>query len=234
MVQPSRSHSQDLRGAQDQYTESGDVTGTSRTRRFSNENNEVPSVRLRPKSRLASYLGTHRSLSVPGKPDGAMFSASSANEKDDVYDPDPLQMSYTIQKRLLAFPAEELPAQHNSLLMHVIEAFRDLMVERLELLENLDKEKKNHEADRQRFQRNEILWLEELEIYRLKVLNLESVLAHTARDSPISGPAIADSQTGPSAGSGDSLGATSKDTTARAEEMSENDWKGCRLFQYIS
>ena len=229
MVQPNRSRSQDLRGAQELCAESGDVGSMSRTRRFSTEHLEAQPVRLRPKSRLASYLGTHRSFSVLEKPDGATFSASSTNDKDDVYDPDPLQMSYTIQKRLLAFPAEGLPAQHNSLLMHLIEAFHDLSVDRLELLEKLNAEKKSHEAALHHFERNEISWLEERETYRLKIVNLESVFARRGCQM-LTGPAVANSQADQRAESVDSLVVTSKDMTPRREGTSESDCKGCHLF----
>lgn len=235
MVQPSRPHPQDLRGPQEESVEGGDVGSMSRTTPLSTEHIEVQSVRPRPKTRLASYLGTHRSLSALEKPDGAIFGASSTNDKDDVYNPDPLQMSYTIQKRLLAFPAEGLPAQHNSLLMHLIEAFRNLSVERLELLDKLDEEKKSHEADLRRFQRDEISWLEEREIHRLKVVDLESLVARIGRSSPTStGPAVAKIQAGECVEGGDSLGATSKDTAPRREETLINDLKGCRSFQYMS
>ena len=209
----------------------------SRTRRFSTEHVEVQStcVRLQPRSRLASYLGTHRSFSSPGKPDGAVFNASSTNDKDEVYDPDPLQMSYTIQKRLLAFPAEGLPAQHNSLLMHLVEAFRDLSINRMELLEKLDEEKKGREADLHHFQCNEKSWLEERELHRLKIVNLESDLARIGRGSPISTALlVASSQAGPHAETGDILGVTCKETTPRQKKTTENGWKGCQLFQYIS
>lgn len=230
MIQPSRSRSQDLRGAQEQFTESGNVGSMSRTRRFSTEHVGVQStcVRLRPKSRLASYLGTHRSFSSPEKPDGAVFGASSTNDKDEVYDPDPLQMSYTIQKRLLAFPAEGLPAQQNSLLMHLIEAFRDLSISRMELLEKLDEEKNGREADLHHFQCNEQSWLEEREIHRLKVVNLESALARIGRGSPISTALlVASSGACPHAESGGILGVTSKERTPRQEKTTDINWKGC-------
>lgn len=237
MIQPSRSRSQDLRGAQEQFTESGDVGSMSRTRRSSTEHMEVQStrVRLRPKSRLASYLDTHRSSSSPEKPDGAVFGASSTNDKDEVYHPDPLQMSYTIQKRLLAFPAEGLPAQHNSLLMHLIEAFRDLSITRTELLEQLDEEKKSRAADFHQFQYNEQSWLEEREIHRLKIVNLESDLARIGRGRPSSTAVmVASSQAVPHAESSNILGITSKGSTSGQEETMGKDWKGCQLFQYIS
>ena len=235
MVQPRRSRTQDLREAQEQYSQNVDVSNMSKSRRFSSDYIEAQSARARPKSRLASYLSNHRSFSVLEKPDNSTFNSPAPNDKDDVYDPDPLQMSYTIQKRLLAFPAQGLPAQHNSLLMHLIEAFRHLSIDRLELLEKLEEEKKSHGTDLHDFQRKELYWLKEREAHKLQIANMESLLARsrTGSSTPTAAPA-ANAQALRCADGLRKPSARSKGRASGQEEMREKTQKRCRFLQYKS
>jgi len=100
-------------------------------------------TRPRPKSRLGSYLATHRSNASLERLEPQAFVRFVPRSGDHVYSPDPEQMITTMLTRLLAHPAEGLPPEHTSFLLHIFESYRNMQRD----LENM-KQKARHRDSR--------------------------------------------------------------------------------------
>ena len=88
--------------------------------------------KLRPQPRrslasFASHLGAHNRTGSPSSrtewPSIDWFNLTSLNDKDGVYKPDTDLMCTTVMQQVLANPSGDLPAQYNTFLLHLIEAY---------------------------------------------------------------------------------------------------------------
>ena len=102
--------------------------------------------KLRPRPRkslalIASYLGAHhRTISHSTRPEWPSIDWSNANilnDKDGVYKPDTELICTTITQKLLANPSADLPAQYNTFLLHLIEAYHQSKAEVQNLQTNM-------------------------------------------------------------------------------------------------
>ena len=104
-------------------------------------------ARTRPKSRLASYLGTYRNTE---KAEPASFDWSSLAVKDEAYVPKPEMMGNTILQQILNNPTKDLPARYNSFVLHILEDHRRLTAENHGQAQRLQAEVESHwEANEQ-------------------------------------------------------------------------------------
>lgn len=141
-------------------------------------------ARVRPKSRLSSYLGTHRSTHSLERLDPQPFELFVPRRGDHVYNPEPEHMITTMMTRLLGRPAEGLPPEHNSFLLHVFESYRKLQRDRDFTQCRLEKEAHDHQVHISEFQRFEALWLEEKRTYEAELRRLESLRAQGGSGAP--------------------------------------------------
>ncbi|MCJ1421717.1 hypothetical protein MMC32_008083 [Xylographa parallela] len=87
-------------------------------------------TRPHPRGRLASYLSTHRTPAVTDKLEDPAFNWAPPKDRDRVYDPDLEAMCNTLRSRLLKFPSKDLPAPYNNFVLHLVEGYQNLLVER--------------------------------------------------------------------------------------------------------
>ena len=107
---------------------------------------------------FASYLSTHRAAPSILQPEWPSIDWSTLNEKDDVYRPDPDQMCTTLRQHLLANPSDDLPAQYNSFVLHVIEDYQRVKSEKNDLERNLQVEQRCHQNDVNEFHQVALTW----------------------------------------------------------------------------
>ncbi len=106
----------------------------------------------RPKARkglasLASYLNAHhRPRSPSAKPPWPSYGWSTLEDKHEVHKPDTESMCNAVLQHLLVNPSQELPATFNSTLLHILEDYRHLSVDRDALQHRLEAEKAGHKA----------------------------------------------------------------------------------------
>ena len=87
-------------------------------------------TRPHPKSRLASYLSTHRTPVSTDKLEDSASNWAPPKDRDRVYDPDLEAMCNTLRGRVLKFPSKDLPAPYNSFVLHLVEGYQNLLVEK--------------------------------------------------------------------------------------------------------
>lgn len=130
--------------------------------------NHAPSdsdSRSRPMSRLASFLTVH---SLPGSVDKAeppAFDWALPKDRDKVYKPDTEAMANTLRSRVLRYPVDDIPAQYNSFVLHLLEDYQRLLDEKHGLQKALDAEIEDHEADSSKYESMSAAW--EMERKRL-------------------------------------------------------------------
>lgn len=195
-------------------------TGPWRSDMFSGKPNqgnaETCQTRTRPKSRLGSYLSSHRSNLSLEKLDSQAFVRLVPRSGDDVYSPEPEQMITTMLTRLLGRPAEGLPPEHNSFLMHVFESYRNLQREVENLYQKLDMETHACRDLAVQFERVEALRLEDKQTYTVEIRRLQSLLAYPDFTVPVS--------TGP--GYDSSIEERPANTLTLVEKTLGGGWKG--------
>ena len=111
--------------------------------------NEYARPRPRPRRSLASfasYLGAHRTASG-SKSEWPFIDWSNLHDKEHVYRPDPDSMCTTLQRHVLNNPSNDLPAQYNSFLLHIMESYYRLKDDKKELERKLQAEEECHRAD---------------------------------------------------------------------------------------
>lgn len=93
-------------------------------------------LRARPRKSLASfasYLGAHhRTISHSSRlewPSIDWSNMNNFNDKDGVYKPNTELMCTTITQKLLENPSADLPAQYNTVLLHLIEVYHECKAE---------------------------------------------------------------------------------------------------------
>lgn len=141
--------------------------------------------RLRTKGRLSSYLGTHRSALSLERLDPQPFERFVPRLADHVYNPEPEHMITTMMMRLLGNPAEGLPPEHNSFLLHVFEAYRKLQRDRDILQCRLEQEAHGHQVHILKFHHAEALWSKERQAYKAELKQLESLCGLKNSGAPI-------------------------------------------------
>ena len=115
--------------------------------------NESAQLRPRPRRSLASfasYLSTHR-VSSSSRPEWPSIDWSNLHDKDDVYRPDLNSMCNTVQQHVLNEPSSDLPAQYNSFVLHILEAYHILKNEKIDLETKLHAVEQCHQADIEEF-----------------------------------------------------------------------------------
>ena len=111
--------------------------------------NEYTRVRLRPRRSLASfasYLGTNRTASGD-KSEWPSIDWSHINANDYVCRPEADSMCTTLQQHVLNNPSTGLPAQYNSFVLHILEAYHRLKDDKKELERKLRAEKERRRTD---------------------------------------------------------------------------------------
>lgn len=136
-------------------------------------------ARPRPKSRLGSYLVTHRSNSSPDRLEPQPFVRFVPRSGDHVYSPEPEQMITTMLTRLLGRPAKGLPPEHTSFLLHVFESYRNLQRDLENMKQKLDTETHAYQVLAAKFENVEALWLEDKQAHVAEIRRLQSLLAHS-------------------------------------------------------
>ncbi|KAL2048447.1 hypothetical protein N7G274_000359 [Stereocaulon virgatum] len=122
---------------------------------YSSSTSPTDTTKPRPRRSLASfalYLSTHRVTPSSSQPEWPSIDWSTLNEKDNVYRPDPDHMCTTLRRHLLANPSDDLPAQYNSFVLHVIEDYQRVKSEKNDLGRNLQVEQQCHQNDVNEFQ----------------------------------------------------------------------------------
>lgn len=142
-------------------------------------------AKTRPKSRLGSYLTTHRSNSPLERLDPQPFVRFVPRSGDHVYHPEPEQMITTMLTRLLSHPAKGLPLEHNSFLLHVFESYRNLQRDLEDVQQKLDTETYACQVLAAKFDRVEALWLEDKQAHVAEIRRLQSLLARQGVADPI-------------------------------------------------
>lgn len=142
-------------------------------------------AKTRGKSRLGSYLATHRSNSSLERLDPQPFVRFVPRSGDHVYHPDPEQMITTMLTRLLCHPAEGLPPEHNSFLLHVFESYRSLRRELEVVQQRLDTETHAYQSLAAKSDRVEAVWLEGRQNQLAEIGRLQSLLAQQGFAVPI-------------------------------------------------
>ncbi|MCJ1457432.1 hypothetical protein MMC28_007800 [Mycoblastus sanguinarius] len=78
---------------------------------------------------------------------------SNVNGKDEVYRPDSEKMCGTLLDQILQNPFEEVPSNYNTFILHVLEAHRQLQVDKNDLQSELEAERECHSSDVDEFHR---------------------------------------------------------------------------------
>ena len=120
---------------------------------FSTPPNEYARRRPRPRKSLASfasYLGTYRTPSG-SKSEWPSIDWSNINAEDHVYRPDPDSMCTTLRQHVLNNPSTDLPAQYNSLVLHILESYYRLKDDKKELERKLQAEEESQQTDAHEF-----------------------------------------------------------------------------------
>ncbi|MCJ1251863.1 hypothetical protein MMC30_009101 [Trapelia coarctata] len=153
-IQHRRSHPS-VKG-QDQDLDKAEITTSASI--LSNQALSEADGRSRPMSRLASFLTVH---SVPGsidKPEPPAFDWALPKDKDKVYKPDIEAMCNTLRSRVLRYPVDDIPAQYNSFVLHLLEEYQQLLDEKNSLQKALDAEIEDHEAEASKFRSMNAAW----------------------------------------------------------------------------
>lgn len=106
---------------------------------------EAPESKLRPQPRsslasFASCLSTHCWTAPPSSKPEAFDWSNLSSDRDNVYNPDTEFMCTSITKQVLANPSTDLPAQYNTFLLHLIDAYHQLKADVQELRSELNEE----------------------------------------------------------------------------------------------
>lgn len=168
----------------DIYTEPWRTDGSRGKSNQGSADTHNPSTR--PKSRLGSYLATHRSNSSLEKLETQPFVRFVPRRGDHVYNPEPEQMITTMLTRLLGRPAEGLPPEHNSFLLHVFESYRNLQRNLEVVQQKLATETHAYQVLAAKFESIEVLWLEDTQTLVTEIRRLQSLLAHPGFTVPTS------------------------------------------------
>ncbi|KAI9838559.1 MAG: hypothetical protein M1819_004868 [Sarea resinae] len=113
------------------------------------------------RTRLSHYLTSRHSSTSLATSDHSASVDWFVKRKDDVYRPDPELMMQTVCTRILSQPNECLPPEYNSFVLHVMEAYRMLRGELVEVQERLDASRGRQEVDMGDFERAAAAWREE-------------------------------------------------------------------------
>jgi hypothetical protein len=137
-------------------------------------------------SRLGSYLTTHRSNSSLERLEPETFVRFVPRSGDHVYNPEPEQMITTILTRLLGRPAERLPPEHNSFLLHIFESYRNLQRDLEIVQQKLATETHAYQVLAAKYENTKILWLEDTQTHVAEIRRLQSLLSHPDNTVPMS------------------------------------------------
>ena len=141
---------------------------------------------LRPSAvKLSSILPSRRTSPPLKSPrferETSFEKAVSFKEKDEVYSPDPDQMVNTLTSVAMMAAGKPLPAEYNSFLLHVLEAYRNMKAALDVTRAELQSERDGRHADNEATQEKESGWAAEREIYRAEVKRLELLLVDRTR-----------------------------------------------------
>ena len=102
---------------------------------------------------FASCISAHRSGFLTNTLEMPPVDWSNVNGKDEVYRPDSEKMCGTLLDQILQNPFEEVPSNYNTFILHVLEAHRQLQVDKNDLQSELEAERECHSSDVDEFHR---------------------------------------------------------------------------------
>ncbi len=140
------------------------------------------SVSSRPNNRPTSYTGASRTTQAYDHSDVAFLEWSTPNAGDKVYESDVDSMCSSILKQILVYPSERLPIQYNNFVLHALESYRKLKVEKERFKEALEAEHEGRQADLKDFQRTATFWSKEKAAFMVSFATLGS-MANKGRQS---------------------------------------------------
>ncbi|KAI9724806.1 MAG: hypothetical protein M1812_000082 [Candelaria pacifica] len=159
------------------------------------------------KSKITSYIASHRSSPASAKLDNATtYEWFDPKLKDEVYNPDPERMIGTVLSRLMTYPGQALPREYNNFLLHVIESYRVIKQDILRAQAHLEAESEEHETITNEFGRVGRSWGAERDRLIAEVKRLGLVIAEgkkemtallgarQANEAPVILPTIASKQ----------------------------------------
>ncbi|OCK82414.1 hypothetical protein K432DRAFT_391254 [Lepidopterella palustris CBS 459.81] len=140
--------------------------------RHSEHGSEVSTPHRRSKAKLSRYISNYLAITTAAKPE-----EFTRNFWDTLGEPidleekvDPLQIVQSISSRLISAPQKPIPIQHNSGLLHLMENYRNLRLEK-ERIEELLKQTLDG------FRAAEEKWEADEASYRAEVRRLELIIA---------------------------------------------------------
>ncbi|KAI9798366.1 MAG: hypothetical protein M1835_000029 [Candelina submexicana] len=129
------------------------------------------------KSKITSYIASHRSASASVKADNVTtYEWFDPKLKDEVYNPDPERMIGTVLTRLMSYPGQTLPREYNGFLLHVIESYRIVKHDLRQVQALLEAEREDHETITDEFGRVGRLWATERDKLKAEVKRMESLI----------------------------------------------------------
>ncbi len=135
------------------------------------------------KSKITSYITSHRSSSASAKADNATtYEWFDPKLKDEVYNPDPERMIGTVLTRLMSYPGQTLPREYNGFLLHVIESYRVVKHDLRQAKASLDAEIEEHETITTEFGRVGRSWAAERNKLIAEFKRQESLIAEGRKE----------------------------------------------------
>jgi hypothetical protein len=156
-IQPTRSKTLIVEDTGDRHTEHGSTS-------------DIPIPRRRPK--LSKYISNYLAITTPVKPEGFSRNFWDTLGEPIIYEPkvDSLQVLESISSTLIDSPHKNLPIQQNSSLLHLLEDYRGLRLEK-DKIEELLKQTLDG------FKEAEERWTTEEAEYRAEIRRLELIIA---------------------------------------------------------
>lgn len=189
----------------------------------------TPRRRSGPRKKISSYF-SYRSSKYLDDPTADVW--SSATSDHDISAPDIIVMIDAIFIKLCNQPFDGLPAQMNSSVLHVIEAYRSLSMERGQLDEQLEDTTTRLEAAEKTWEKEEAAFraeIKRLELFIARGKNGMSRLMASRQDSVISRKRNSRPQAGPSTAA---IGDAS--APMRLKENTKNGQQGKNITRWIS
>ena len=143
---------------------------------------EGPAHRPRPKSRLASYLSSHKASNSVDRQTDTTLNASTlatangvlSKDKDDVYDLDIESTASAIRTQLLVYPSKDLPAKYNASLLQVLESYYQMCVNVKALQTQNAATEREYQAEVNKVRVLQDEWTKERESHQLQLANIQS------------------------------------------------------------
>lgn len=146
-----------------------------------NDSEEGSNCRIRPASRVSSYMG----LPLGFRPATPPIPAPEAfpilrNPENVYYKPSGDQLVEMLKVVMMnQSTMDPVPVQYNSTILHVLEAYHDLRMQLIATAEAVDVLKQSHTKDIKDFEELAAAWQQRESEYKAEVKNLEVLLSRT-------------------------------------------------------